>query len=295
MNRAFIIIFCLLTVAVNALSAAAPPVPEVVISVSDQRLALLYDGGVVSKYRISTSRFGLGDWFYSYRTPSGRLRVSQKIGDSLPPGTVIKNRSATGEVLKANAPGRDPIVTRILWLDGQEPQNRNAHARGIYIHGTPQEITLGEPKSWGCIRMSSKDVVDLFDKVPVGTTVTILPGHLPGLAKYKPQQAEQIAVNTPPGAAPVAATQKVPAQISNHTTATEPQKKGSQPAVAASAVKTGAGHDLFAMASAQAIHALKGSILFAGLASSPKLDSGPQVASQGDPAKPAAEAQAAKP
>ena len=82
-------------------------------------------------------------------------------------------------MLPPNAPGRDPIVTRILWLDGQEAQNRHAFSRCIYIHGTPQENQLGKPVSYGCIRMRSKDVATLADSLPVGTTVKITPDHLP--------------------------------------------------------------------------------------------------------------------
>jgi lipoprotein-anchoring transpeptidase ErfK/SrfK len=147
--------------------------PEIFISVRDQELAVVNNNETVARYRISTSKFGVGDDFGSYKTPAGTLWVCNKIGDKLPPGAVIKSRSATGEVLNANAPGRDPIVTRVIWLRGLEPQNHNAYERCIYIHGTPVERTLGRPASYGCIRMRSQDVVTLYDVVRIGTHVTI--------------------------------------------------------------------------------------------------------------------------
>src|SRR6059058_3044227 len=85
--------------------------PEVIVSVRDQKLAVIENGAVLAKFPISTSKFGLGDSFGSYQTPTGTLWVCNKIGDNLPPGAVIKNRAPTGEVLSVNAPGRDPIVT----------------------------------------------------------------------------------------------------------------------------------------------------------------------------------------
>ena len=103
-------------------------------------------------YPVSTSKFGLGDWPGSYRTPLGELEVTQKIGDGLARST-------------ADSPGRDPIVTRIIWLRGCEPQNANAFVRDIYIHETPEERNIGLPVSYGCVRMRSSDIVNLFDIV----------------------------------------------------------------------------------------------------------------------------------
>ena len=100
----------------------------------DQRLAVLDRETLVAVYPVSTSKYGLGDWRGSYRTPVGELEVAQKIGDGLPPGTVLKDRRRTGEIVGVNAPGRDPIVTRIIWLRGRELQNANAFGRDIYIH-----------------------------------------------------------------------------------------------------------------------------------------------------------------
>jgi lipoprotein-anchoring transpeptidase ErfK/SrfK len=147
--------------------------PSIVVSVPDQTLALV-DGGVVrEKFRVSTSKFGLGDNPNSYATPLGSLAIASKIGGNAPVGTVFKSRRPTGEILRPNAPGRDPIVTRILWLRGLESGNSRAYSRGIYIHGTPVEAQIGRPVSYGCIRMRSNDVTRLFNTVRVGTKIEI--------------------------------------------------------------------------------------------------------------------------
>lgn len=151
---------------------------ELIISAKDQKMLLLEDTKPVATYRISTSKYGLGDRIGSYATPTGELFVYQKIGGQLPLGAVFKDRKPTGEVLAPNTPGRDPIVTRILWLKGKGPQNKNAYARYIYIHGTPEERNLGKPKSYGCIRMSSVDVAQLYERIGKGTRVEILEGKL---------------------------------------------------------------------------------------------------------------------
>jgi len=146
---------------------------HVIISVKDQKLALLDRERLVAIYPVSTSKYGLGDWRGSYRTPLGELEIAQKIGDGMPPGTVFKDRRRTGEIVVPNAFGRDPIVTRIIWLRGREPQNANAFGRDIYIHGTPEERNLGLPVSYGCVRMSSNDVIKVYEMVGLGARVTI--------------------------------------------------------------------------------------------------------------------------
>ena len=146
---------------------------EIIVSVPDQELALLKRGKVVARYPISTSKFGIGDQPGSYRTPLGVMYVSGKVGDGLPSGAVIKSRIATGEVLAPNAPGRDPIVSRVLWLRGKESQNANARERCIYIHGTAEESRIGKRASFGCVRMRSRDVIALYGRVHIGTPVTI--------------------------------------------------------------------------------------------------------------------------
>lgn len=166
---------CLVPLVATLLGAAstlASPV-ELLISVPDQSLAVLRDGEVLGKFRVSTSKFGLGDDRGSYKTPLGDFRICDKVGDGLPLGAVLSGRHATGEILKPNAKGRDPIVTRILWLDGLEACNQGARSRGIYIHGTAEERHVGKPVSYGCIRMRSNDVVKVYDLTPVGSTVRI--------------------------------------------------------------------------------------------------------------------------
>ncbi len=149
-----------------------------IVSVPDQKMLVLTDGRPIAVYQVSTSKFGTGDRVGSYATPLGHLRVRKKIGDGAPLGAVFHSRRPTGEVLQPNAPGRDPIVTRILWLDGLEAHNRNAFERCIYIHGTPQEALLGTPVSYGCIRMSSRDVTRIYDLVGRGARVEITERHL---------------------------------------------------------------------------------------------------------------------
>jgi lipoprotein-anchoring transpeptidase ErfK/SrfK len=146
---------------------------EVIVSVPDQVLALVDRGHLIARYPVSTSKFGIGDSAGSYRTPLGTLFVSAKFGDKLSPGAVIKNRNPTGEVVAVNAPGRDAIVARVIWLRGMEAQNRGARDRCIYIHGTPEERQIGKPASFGCIRMRSRDVIALYDSVHIGTHVTV--------------------------------------------------------------------------------------------------------------------------
>lgn len=151
---------------------------KMIVSVRDQQMLLTRDGVPVKAYKISTSKFGLGSNCGSNRTPLGQLTVVKKIGGSAPKGMVFKSRRPTGEILKPNAPGRDPIVTRILWLHGKESQNKNTFRRCIYIHGTPEEWRLGTPASYGCIRMSSRDVIDLYNRIGEGAQVQVIRGTL---------------------------------------------------------------------------------------------------------------------
>ncbi|HEY5777937.1 MAG TPA: L,D-transpeptidase [Terrimicrobiaceae bacterium] len=143
------------------------------VSTADQRMLLLRDNIKIAEFPVSTSKFGVGDALNSNATPTGALRVRKKIGTNAPSGAVFKSRRLTGEVLPADAPGRDPIVTRILWLEGLEPQNRNAYGRFIYIHGTPEERNIGLASSYGCVRMRSTDVIAVYDTVGVGARVLI--------------------------------------------------------------------------------------------------------------------------
>ncbi len=165
-------------VARNVSSVSAAPT-NILVSVRDQKLALFQGGVRVAEYPVSTSRYGIGDRYGSYATPVGTLEVAQKIGEGWPLGAVFHDRRPTGEVLRPNAPGRDPIVTRIMWLRGLDSSTRNAYARCIYIHGTPVERQIGRPASYGCIRMRSRDVAELFEHVGVGTRVDVTTSSLP--------------------------------------------------------------------------------------------------------------------
>jgi hypothetical protein len=171
--------FTILASLVLASCVSRDGIHRVVISVSDQAMDVYAKERVIGHYLVSTSKFGIGDAQGTYRTPLGRLEIAKKIGAGVPAGTVFKSRKPTGEVLVPDAPGRDPIVTRILWLKGLEPQNEDAFGRYIYIHGTPEERNIGKPASFGCIRMRSADIIQLFATVGVGAKVEIVPGPLP--------------------------------------------------------------------------------------------------------------------
>ncbi|PYJ11495.1 MAG: hypothetical protein DMF06_02320 [Verrucomicrobia bacterium] len=152
---------------------------RLVVSVRDQKLMVMANGAKLATYPVSTSKFGVGDNWGHMTTPLGFLQVAQKIGDHAPVGAVFHNRRFTGEILKPNAPGRDPVITRIIWLRGLQASNAHAFSRCIYIHGTPQEKLIGRPASYGCIRMKSSDVAALYAQVPLGAIVEIVPDRLP--------------------------------------------------------------------------------------------------------------------
>jgi lipoprotein-anchoring transpeptidase ErfK/SrfK len=148
---------------------------QIRIHVPSQTLDLFDDAGeVIRCYVISTSRFGLGTEPGSNRTPAGRFRIAEKIGEGAPPGEIFVSRVATGK-FGQEGDEKDHVQTRILWLEGLEAENRNTYDRYIYIHGTNAESKLGVPMSYGCVRMSNLDVIDLYDRVPVGAGVEIQP------------------------------------------------------------------------------------------------------------------------
>ncbi len=156
---------------------------KLVVDLSGQTLSVIEDGAEKRRYRVSTSRHGAGERSGSCRTPRGRHVVRAKIGAGSPSGAVFRGRRPTGEVISdalvATHPGRDWILSRILWLSGCEPgANRlgevDSMSRYIYIHGTPYEDRLGQPASEGCVRMGNADVIELFDTVPAGTPVEIV-------------------------------------------------------------------------------------------------------------------------
>ena len=152
-----------------------PPVTplRLLVDVSRQRLELVTEGGeVMHSYPVSTSQFGLGVEKGSFRTPTGRFRISEKIGAGAPAWMIFKSRTPTGQFAQSGG-DEDLILSRILWLDGLDPENANTHDRYIYFHGTNQEELIGTPASHGCIRLKNLDMIELFDLVAVGTPVAI--------------------------------------------------------------------------------------------------------------------------
>lgn len=148
---------------------------------SEKQIALLYENGcVIRRYKVSTAANGLGCEPESNCTPHGKLTVAEKIGHGLREGAILKDRKATGEVWSSDPPNpwassqEDLVLTRILWLDGKESHNANTLKRYIYLHGTNQESLLGTPVSHGCIRVSNKDILDLFDLLQVGDEVEVV-------------------------------------------------------------------------------------------------------------------------
>ena len=142
------------------------------VSIPKQQLELLCGDQLVSTYPVSTSRFGVGSEAGSFKTPVGKLRIGENIGAGLPSGTIFKGRMPI-EPGEAPLDTDDLILSRILWLEGVEEHNANTRDRYIYIHGTKHENKIGTPASYGCIRMNSVDLIQLFDRVPVGTEVVI--------------------------------------------------------------------------------------------------------------------------
>jgi lipoprotein-anchoring transpeptidase ErfK/SrfK len=159
-------------------------VPKIEISIPDQTLTLRSDQGTALKrYLVSTSRNGAGEQQGSFCTPRGEHIVRAKIGAGHSVNTVFVRRRPTGEIwtreLAERFPGRDWILTRILWLSGREPgRNRlgevDSMRRYIYIHGSPDTVGMGKPGSIGCIRMLNQDVAELFELVSPGTQVSIV-------------------------------------------------------------------------------------------------------------------------
>ncbi len=152
----------------------AEPIPNFClrVDVARQTLHFLLNGVVVKSWPVSTSKFGLGAEPGSMKTPLGKFRICEKIGDGEPAWAVFKSRRPTGEIA---SPGGDDdgILSRILWLEGMEEANRNTKDRYIYFHGTNQEHLVGKPASHGCIRLKNEDIIELFGLVPPGTGVEI--------------------------------------------------------------------------------------------------------------------------
>lgn len=153
------------------------------VSIADQRLDLFDDHEVlIRSYVVSTAEKGAGELSGSYQTPRGKHRIRARIGTGQPENAVFVARRPTGEIhspsLEREHPGRDWILTRILWLCGCEPgRNRlgdvDTMRRYIYIHGSPDDCPMGIPGSHGCIRMRNRDILELFELVPAYTVVEI--------------------------------------------------------------------------------------------------------------------------
>src|SRR6059036_2568004 len=133
MFRPLAVIFSLISATSAFAIAPLDTSSQLIVSVRDQKLMLVRNGAKPAIYPVSTSMFGLGDARGRMTTPLGYLAVEKKIGDNVPVGAVFHNRRPTGEILQPNAPGRDPITTRIIWLRGLEAQNAHAYQRCIYI------------------------------------------------------------------------------------------------------------------------------------------------------------------
>jgi len=156
--------------------------PLITVSIARQRLQLLSGERVLMDVAVSTALNGAGEEQGSGCTPRGWHRVRAKIGAGCAENTVFVGRRPTGEILtpslKQQAPGRDWILSRILWLSGLETGrnrlgSRDTMRRFIYIHGTPDDEPMGVPRSHGCVRMRNSDIIALFDRVAVGTRVFI--------------------------------------------------------------------------------------------------------------------------
>ncbi|HLV52512.1 MAG TPA: L,D-transpeptidase [Cryomorphaceae bacterium] len=153
------------------------------VAAKKQRMYHISDGMVIGEYTVSTSSEGIGSASGSFKTPDGLHRIAEKVGDDLPLNTIIVRKQSTGQLAEVipddRSTGQDLITTRVLHLDGLEEgrnkgENRDSYSRGIFIHGTHEEGRLGHPASKGCIRMSNREVRDLFQKVEVDTFVVIL-------------------------------------------------------------------------------------------------------------------------
>lgn len=152
------------------------------VSIDKQQMLVHDDDKVIKTYQVSTAKNGVGEVFGSEQTPRGQHIIRAKIGADAPINSVFVKRRQTGEIydlsLRAQHPGRDWILTRILWLSGQEVgKNRLGNVdtmrRYIYIHGTPQDVDMTTPGSRGCIRMQNTDLIELFNLIPVGTPIII--------------------------------------------------------------------------------------------------------------------------
>lgn len=152
---------------------------QIIISIVDQKLYLHRKGKLIKTYRVSTSKYGIGNKNNSFKIPLGKHMICSKIGRKARLGSIFRNRRNTKKIAKIGSDfDKDLITTRILRLQGLEPgKNKgkgiDTFCRCIYIHGTAEEHLIGKPASHGCIRMKNKDIVELFALVPRNTVVII--------------------------------------------------------------------------------------------------------------------------
>ncbi len=148
------------------------PTRHIEISIDQQTLDLLEGERLIRRFRVSTAAKGAGVTMGSHRTPTGRFRICEKIGEGEPSGTIFRERAPVG-VWDGGRCGDDFILTRILRLDGLDPENANTLARCVYIHGTDREDLIGTPASHGCIRLGNQEMIELYDAIGVGTEVVV--------------------------------------------------------------------------------------------------------------------------
>lgn len=149
-----------------------PKGTRLLVDTKEQTLRVLGAGGLLATYPVSTSKFGLGFQEGSFRTPTGRFQIAEKIGEKAPPWMIFKSRLPTG-FLAGPGGEEDLVLTRILWLEGLDPENANTRDRYIYIHGTNQEELIGTPASHGCVRLRNDHMIELFNHVSEGTPLEI--------------------------------------------------------------------------------------------------------------------------
>lgn len=155
----------------------------VLVSAAKQELYLVQNDKVTANYKVSTSKKGIGSKAGSDKTPPGIHRIKEKFGDGAKVGAIFKARAYIGReaeiITEPISVNSDDVTTRIMWLEGLEPginkgEGIDSYKRYIYIHGTPEEGLIGQPASHGCIRMLNKEVIEVFNKLPIGTLVVVL-------------------------------------------------------------------------------------------------------------------------
>lgn len=153
------------------------------VGIRRQKMYHIKNNKIFSTYPVSTSSKGAGNNVGSFKTPTGLHFIAEKIGDNAPVATLFINKKNTGKVVPVNitevSSNKDEITSRVLSLKGlQQGINKgkkyDTFARGIYIHGTSDEASIGKPSSHGCIRMKNDDIIELFDLLSVGTKVVLI-------------------------------------------------------------------------------------------------------------------------